>query len=67
MGHLERFLTPELTEKSILFEVFTNNEDESDALKLMSTLIEDSMMKIKQDLKSMMSQPVKNLLKKVVK
>ena len=67
MGHLERFLTPELTEKSILFEVFTNNEDESDALKLMSRLIEDSMMKIKQDLKSMMSQPVKNLLKKVVK
>lgn len=67
MGHLERFLTPELTEKSILFEVFTNNEDESDALKLMSTLIEDSMMKIKQDLKSMMSQPAKNLLKKVLK
>lgn len=67
MSHLERFLTPELTEKPILFEVFTNNEDESDALKLMSTLIEDSMMKIKQDLKSMMSQPVKNLLKKVVK
>ena len=67
MSHLERFLTPELTEKPILFEVFTNNEDESDALKLMSTLIEDSMMKIKQDLKSMMSQPVKNLLKKIVK
>lgn len=67
MSHLDRFLIPELTEKPILFEVFTNSEDESDALKLMSTLMEDSMMKIKQNIKSMMSQPVKNLLKKVVK
>lgn len=67
LKYLDRFLTPEVTERPILFEVFTNSEDESDALKLMSTLIEDSMMKIKQDLKSMMSQPVKNLLKKVVK
>lgn len=67
MSHLERFLTPELTKKPILFEVFTNNEDESDALKLLSTLIENSMVKIKLDLKSMMPQPVKNLLKKVVK
>lgn len=67
MGYLERFLTPELTEKPILFEVFTNNEDESDALKLMNTLISEPSVKIKQTIKTIIPTPVKNVLKKVVK
>lgn len=36
----ERFLTPELTEKPMMFEVFTNAEDESTALKMIRNLIE---------------------------
>lgn len=36
----ERFLAPELTEKPLMFEVFTNAEDESTALKKIRNLIE---------------------------
>ena len=35
---LDRFTTPELTEKPMIVEVFTNSEDESNALKIMNTL-----------------------------
>jgi len=34
----ERFLTPQLTDKPIIFEVFTNSSDESDALELMMNI-----------------------------
>ena len=32
------FFTPKRLEKAILFEIFTNSQDESDALKIMNTL-----------------------------
>lgn len=35
---IERFLTPELTEKPMLLEVFTDSKDESDALKMLKNL-----------------------------
>lgn len=66
MSHLERFLTPELTEKPILFEVFTNNEDESDALKLMNTLISEPSAKIKQAVKAIMPRTIQSALKKII-
>ena len=31
----ERFVTPKLTDKPMIFEVFTNTEDESSALEIM--------------------------------
>ena len=67
MCHLDRFLTPELTEKPILFEVFTNSEDESDALKLMNTLISEPSMEIKQSIKAIIPGPIQNVLRKVLK
>ncbi len=42
------FLSPQKLEKSLLFEVFTNNEDESDALKLVANVLkkkDDSVVK----------------------
>lgn len=38
MAHVERFLTPELTDKPMLFEIFTESADESKALEIMNHL-----------------------------
>lgn len=43
---IERFLTPEITDSPIIFEVFTETEQESEALKIMSTLLRDSNVAI---------------------
>lgn len=43
----ERFLTPSITSKPMLFEVFTTNEDESDALKAMMNIDENVKGKAK--------------------
>lgn len=67
LSHLDRFLFPEITDKPIIFEVFTNNEEESNALKLVNTLIEDTSMKVKQAIKAIIPNSVKNALKRAVK
>lgn len=38
----KRFVTEEMTDKPMLFEVFTDSEDESEALDIMTTLTDDS-------------------------
>ena len=38
LKNLKRFLTPELTDKSMVFEVFTDYHEESDALKNINTI-----------------------------
>lgn len=38
MTGLERFLTPTLTDRPMLFEVFTNSKDESEAIRIMRNL-----------------------------
>lgn len=67
LNHLERFLFPEITDKPIIFEVFTNNEDESDALKQMGNLVTDNTSRIKQTVKAVLPDFAKDLLKKVIK
>ena len=44
---LERFVSKEKLDKPMLFEVFTNSEDESKALKIISNTIFDTKTKIK--------------------
>jgi 2-succinyl-5-enolpyruvyl-6-hydroxy-3-cyclohexene-1-carboxylate synthase len=46
----ERFLVPELTEKPILFEVFTDSAEESKALEIMMNLEESEKGKTKKSL-----------------
>lgn len=48
-----RFLNPEITDRPLLFEVFTNSEDESKALEM--------IMNIKKDFKPVAKGSVKNL------
>lgn len=67
LAHLDRFIFPEITDKPILFEVFTNNEEESNALKLVNTLMEDTSMKVKQTIKAIIPNSVKDTLKRIIK
>ena len=55
---LDKFLLPEMNDKPILFEVFTEKDDESNALQLMLNAVLDK--------KSLIKQKVKNGLHKVV-
>lgn len=55
---LDKFLSPEIDDKPILFEVFTEKEDESNALQLTLNTVLDK--------KTLIKQKVKNGLQKVV-
>lgn len=44
---LPRFMTPEMTDKPMLFEVFTNGEDDAEAYKIMRRMVVDKKEKIK--------------------
>ena len=48
LSSYERFVQPEVTEKPMLFEVFTNSDDESKALEMMMNLEVDHRMKSKK-------------------
>lgn len=64
---LEHFLTPNIVERPILFEVFTNSEDESNALKIMCNIIKDSHVIIKQKIKSTLGEKGTTIIKKIIK
>lgn len=65
--NLDRFLTSVITDKPMIFEVFTNDEDESNALKLMNMLIEDTSCKVLQTVKLIAPDCATNILKKILK
>lgn len=41
--NIKQFVTPHITDKPMLFEVFTNYQDESDALNLINHIVEDAL------------------------
>lgn len=57
---IDRFLTPEITDKPMLLEVFTQTEDESNALEQILNFISDPKLVIKNKIK----QTAKNILGK---
>lgn len=65
--NIGRFLMSDMTDKSMLFEVFTNNVDESNAIKLMNTLIENPTLKLKHTIKSNMPASLKSVIKSIIK
>lgn len=54
----DRFLTPEMTDRPMLLEVFTTSEDESEALRLVNTACTDALQKAKQSLKESLRESV---------
>lgn len=55
--NIDRFSTPEKLEKPIIFEIFTDSKDESEALKMMKQLIEKPLTP---------TQRIKNLTKNIL-
>lgn len=62
----EQFLNKEITDRSMLFEVFTNSEDESDALDLMMNIEDNVKVKAKNIARQMLGENGINKLKKVI-
>lgn len=67
IGHMERFLSPVLTERPIIFEVFTNSKDESDALKLMDNLEISTVGAAKKIAREMLGDKGVQTIKKILK
>lgn len=62
----ERFLTPERTDKPMLFEIFTDNQNESDALKTVNNLKTNAIGKSKQIVKQILGEQGKKIVKKIM-
>ena len=61
----ERFVTPELTENPMVFEVFTKTQDESKALELTTLISNESKLKRKAD--ELMGHPILKPVREVLK
>lgn len=61
------FLNNKITDKPILFEVFTNDADESDALESLTTLEITTDAKVKQSIKNVVGQKNFDKLRKMIK
>ena len=62
----ERFLIPEITERPMLFEVFTNSPDEREALALICSIEENVKGKAKQMAKQILGDNSIKAIKKVM-
>lgn len=63
----QRFLEPSVTDKPMLFEVFTDSDDESEALQIMHRLEVSTEGKAKQALKKVLGQRGIDAVKKIIK
>jgi 2-succinyl-6-hydroxy-2,4-cyclohexadiene-1-carboxylate synthase len=64
----ERFITPELTEKPMIFEIFTQVDNENEALKQIWNIeVPGAKTIIKQSIKKILGDKVVNLIKEVIK
>lgn len=63
----QRFLEPKVTDRPMLFEVFTDSENESEALQIMHRLEVSAEGKAKQALKKVLGQKGVDTVKKIIK
>lgn len=67
LNNIERFLLPHLTDKPIVFEVFTDSKDESDALQIMYNLETSALGSAKKLAKGVLGPKGVQTLKKLIK
>lgn len=63
---LDVFCNPEITDKPIIFEVFTTHENENEALRLMSTIAIDTKHKLSGIVRSIAGEKGINVIKSVI-
>lgn len=66
LRNIDRFLTPEKTECPMIFEVFTNNEDESEAIKMIRNLNISTVGVLKKVVEEVLGEKGKNVIKKII-
>ena len=66
LTEIKRFLTPELTDKSMIFEVFTDCKNESDALEIMNHLEVSASSSAKQLVKNAIGEKGVKAIKKIL-
>ncbi|MFI3163954.1 MAG: thiamine pyrophosphate-binding protein [Bacillota bacterium] len=67
LANVGRFITSEITDKPMIFEVFTNNEDESNAIEIMNTLYTDSKTEAKNMVKNLLGDKGVKAVKKILR
>lgn len=63
----ERFITPKILDKPIIFEVFTDSTKESEALEKIQTLISSPNIQAKQYAKKILGNTGVNTVKRIIK
>ena len=66
LQHLDRFLLPEMTDHPMLFEVFTTNEDESEAIRMVCNLNISVKGVLKKVTKNVVGEQGRELIKKMM-
>ena len=65
--NIERFVRPELDDKSIVFEAFTDYQDETDAIEMLQTMVKTTSGVSKQIAKKILGEKGVSIIKKVIK
>lgn len=65
-SQIDKFITPQKN-KSIIFEVYTDSNDESKALEIMQNIIETKLTIFKKNIKNIIGDKGINIIKSVVK
>lgn len=66
LNNIDRFLTPEMIDRSILFEIFTVDQDESEAIRVMRNLNISVTGVLKETVKKMVGENGKKVVKKIL-
>lgn len=66
LQNLERFLTPEITDRPMLFEVFTNSEGESEAIRMICNMNVSVKRMLKDTVKSVVGESGVKAVKRIL-
>lgn len=66
-NNYNEFMNPQMMNKSIVFEVFTNSEDESEALELMMSIQTNRQNEAKKIARKLLGEELTGLLKKAIR
>lgn len=67
LKQMQRLVSAQKSDKPILLEVFTDSQDESDALEIINNLMTNSMGKMRQAAKDVLGEKGVNTIKKIIK
>ncbi len=67
LEHLDRFVSPEITDKPMFFEVFTTSEDESDSLKAIRHSVSNASGQARNMVRDLIGSKGVEFVKKILK